>query len=127
MACKAVLSRILPFLNSPTACWRNSLGTERSAPLGLTQKLTHRGKKQTPRAVLRGLLRPANVLDYCGGYSSPFIVSIISLKLFSPASMFSIISFAKTSGSGKLSRSVRLLSLIQNISKLVLSLSIISE
>jgi len=33
-------------------------------------------------------------------YSSAFMVSMISLKLFNPASMFSIISFAKTSGSG---------------------------
>ena len=47
--------------------------------------------------------------------------SIISLKLSSPASIFSIISVAKTSGSGRLSRSVKLLSLSQKISRLVLS------
>ena len=57
----------------------------------------------------------------------PFIVSIISLKLFKPDSMFSIISLAKISGSGKLSKSVRLLSLSQKISKLVLSLASISS
>ena len=45
--------------------------------------------------VVRWLVQPANVLDYCVGYSSTFIVSIISLKLFRPASMYSIISFEK--------------------------------
>ncbi len=44
-----------------------------------------------------------------------------SRKLFRPASMLSMISSARTSGSGRLSRSARLLSLSQNISRLVLS------
>lgn len=44
-----------------------------------------------------------------------------SRKLFSPASRFSMISSASSSGSGRLSRSVRLLSLSQNTSRLVLS------
>ncbi len=62
----------------------------------------------------------------CVGYF-PFIVTIISSKLSIPALRFSMMSFANKSGSGKLSRSVRLLSFIQVISKLVLSLSIISS
>lgn len=62
----------------------------------------------------------------CVGYF-PFIVTIISSKLSIPALRFSMMSFANKSGSGKLSRSVRLLSFIQVMSKLVLSLSIISS
>lgn len=62
-----------------------------------------------------------------GNYYSPFIVSTISLKLSSPASTFSIISFASISGSGKLSRSARLLSFTQKISRFVLSLETISS
>lgn len=57
----------------------------------------------------------------------PFITSIISSKLSIPALKFSIISFASTSGSGRLSRSVRLSSLSQVMSRLVLSLSTISS
>ncbi len=62
----------------------------------------------------------------CVGYF-PFIVTIISSKLSIPDFKFSIMSFANKSGSGKLSRSVRLLSFIQVISRLVLSRSIISS
>lgn len=58
---------------------------------------------------------------------SPFIVSTISLKLSSPASTFSIISFARISGSGKLSRSARLSSFTQKISRFVLSRDAISS
>ena len=61
----------------------------------------------------------------CVGYF-PFIAIIISSKLSMLDFKSSIMSFAKTSGSGKLSRSVRLSSFIQLISRLVLSLSIIS-
>jgi len=56
-------------------------------------------------------------------YSLSPIDSIISLKLLRPDSMFSIISLARISGSGRLSKSVKLLSLIQKMSRLVLSLS----
>ncbi len=58
-------------------------------------------------------------------HSSP-TSSNISRKLFNPASIFSIISAAKTSGSGKFSKSIRLLSFSQKMSKLVLSRSMIS-
>ena len=70
-----------------------------------------------------------NVLEFALAYSSSFslIVSIISLKLFNPDSKFSIISLAKISGSGRLSKSVRLLSLIQKMSRLVLSLAMMSS
>ena len=44
-----------------------------------------------------------------------------SLKLFNPASRFSMISSASWSGSGRLSRSVRLLSFSRKTSRLVLS------
>ncbi len=69
-----------------------------------------------------------NLLYYIDILHFPFSfkVAIISLKLLSPDSKFSMISPANTSGSGKLSRSVRLLSLSQKISKLVLSLARIS-
>jgi len=60
-------------------------------------------------------------------YSFLFIVNIISLKLSKPASKFSIMSPAKTSGSGRLSRSASDLSFIQDISNEVLSLVIISS
>ena len=53
--------------------------------------------------------------------------AIIALKLSSPASMFSIMSLANTSGSGKLSRSANDLSFSHVISKLVLSLAIMSS
>ena len=49
------------------------------------------------------------------------------LKLAIPSSRLSIISAAISSGSGKLSRSVRLLSLIQKMSSLVLSRAMISS
>ena len=54
-------------------------------------------------------------------------VNIISLKLTSPASKFSTIDSANSSGSGRLSRSARDLSFIQVISRLVLSLAVISS
>jgi hypothetical protein len=52
---------------------------------------------------------------------------IISLKLSNPTSKFSIISAARSSGSGRLSRSARDLSFSQVISRLVLSQAIISS
>jgi hypothetical protein len=61
------------------------------------------------------------------GYSFAFSFTIISLKLSSPASRFSIISAAKSSGSGRLSRSARDLSFCQVISRLVLSREVISS
>jgi len=77
-----------------------------------------------PVIFLFNLLLPFCLL--CFGYF-PFIVNIISSKLSIHALRFSMMSFANKSGSGKLSRSVRLLSFIQVMSKLVLSLSIISS
>ena len=50
----------------------------------------------------------------------------ISRKLFNPASMFSIISSTRSSGSGRLTRSASDLSFSQKISRLVLSLAMIS-
>ncbi len=50
----------------------------------------------------------------------------ISLKLSKPASISSMISWANRSGSGRLSKSARLLSLSQKMSRLVLSLTVIS-
>ena len=55
------------------------------------------------------------------GLSYFFRVAISSLKLSIADCRFSMISIARTSGSGKLSRSAKDLSLIQKISKLVLS------
>ncbi len=52
---------------------------------------------------------------------------MIALKPAKPASRFSIISSAKTSGSGKLSKSARDLSFNQVISSDVLSRAIISS
>lgn len=74
------------------------------------------------------LISKIQYIIYVWAYSnSSFSVSIISLKLFNPDSKFSMISFAKISGSGRLSKSVKLLSLNQKISKLVLSLAMISS
>jgi hypothetical protein len=56
-----------------------------------------------------------------------FNVNITSLKLARPAPKFSIISSANSSGSGRLSRSASDLSLSQEMSKLVLSLAMISS
>ncbi len=56
-----------------------------------------------------------------------FKLAIIARKLSKPASMFSTISKANSSGSGKLSKSANDLSFNQVISKLVLSLTIISS
>ena len=50
-----------------------------------------------------------------------------SRKLLRPASRLSMISSARSSGSGRLSRSVRLLSLSQKMSRLVLSRALISS
>ena len=65
-------------------------------------------------------LRTTPMHSYCLRFN------IISLKLSIPDCKFSMISSASTSGSGRLSRSVRLLSFIQVMSKLVLSRSTIS-
>ena len=65
-------------------------------------------------------LRTTQMYRYCLRFN------IISLKLSIPDCKFSMISSASTSGSGRLSRSVRLLSFIQVMSKLVLSRSTIS-
>ncbi len=62
-----------------------------------------------------------------GDQSLWLMVSMIFLKLSSPASMFSMISLARISGSGRLSRSDKLLSLSQKISRLVLSRAMISS
>jgi len=53
--------------------------------------------------------------------------SQISLKLSRPDSMFSTISRARTSGSGRSSSDARLLSLIHVMSRLVLSRTTISS
>lgn len=57
----------------------------------------------------------------------PLIEAMISRKFSSPASKFSTISTASSSGSGRLSRSAKDLSLIQVMSRLVLSRLIISS
>ena len=54
-------------------------------------------------------------------YATLFSIANTSRKLFRPDSRFSMIPSASSSGSGRLSRSVRLLSLSQNPSRLVLS------
>jgi hypothetical protein len=56
-----------------------------------------------------------------------FKEAIIALKLSSPASKFSTISNASSSGSGRLSRSARDLSFSQVMSKDVLSRAMISS
>ncbi len=59
--------------------------------------------------------------------NSPLLTtSMIARKLSRPASIFSIISLARISGSGRLSRSARLWSLSQKMSRLVLSRAMIS-
>jgi hypothetical protein len=60
-------------------------------------------------------------------YATLFRPAKTSRKLFNPASRFSMISSASSSGSGKLSRSVRLLSLSQKTSRLVLSRAVSSS
>ncbi len=57
----------------------------------------------------------------------PLMTTIISLKLSTADSRFSIMSLANKSGSGRLSRSARLLSFSQVISRLVLSRFTISS
>gem|GEM_PF-4136817 len=61
------------------------------------------------------------------GYPSYRSVAATSRKLAKPASRFSIISSASTSGSGRLSRSAKDWSLSQVMSRLVLSRAMISS
>ena len=78
--------------------------------------------------LITGGLRASDVAQESGlGYATLFSPARTSRKLFSPASRFSMISSASSSGSGKLSRSVRLLSLSQNTSRLVLSRALSSS
>ena len=72
-------------------------------------------------------IKSAKQLSLRLDYSGVFRLRSTALKLFNPASRFSMISSANTSGSGRLSRSVRLLSFNQNTSKLALSRAISSS
>ncbi len=79
------------------------------------------------RASTCGLTYAIPLLCFERNYSFPFKAATISSKSSIAERKFSKISFANTSGSGKSSRSVRLLSFIQVMSKLVLSRCIISS
>jgi hypothetical protein len=88
--------------------------------------------KLSPFRIMQIILLFKEKQDICkeqtinNDYSFTFSLTIISLKLSNPASRFSIISAARSPGSGRLSRSARDLSLSQVISRLVLSRAIIS-
>ena len=73
--------------------------------------------------ILRQIGRYISTYFYFISSELSLMVAIIFFKLSNPVSMFSIISLAKISGSGRLSRPAKLLSLSQKISRFVLSLA----
>src|SRR5690606_15816640 len=94
-----------------------SEGRNRIAQVGVEKRNSDRLRGITGWAVVVPNLSRKTIF---GGYLVAKPLST-SRKLFNPASKFSIISSARSSGSGRLSKSVRLLSFSQNRSRLVLS------
>lgn len=85
------------------------------------KRLQNRSVRKRSEVLARNLLQAGE------DYHFLFKLAIIARKLSKPASKFSTISKANTSGSGRLSRSAKDLSFSQVMSKEVLSRAIISS